>query len=71
MTPPAGARRTRTACPARQLPEGARRIWSRNATSLRASLVTHRYIYFAGTLVCPEHQMWFAPACQQGLSDGG
>ena len=44
-------RRTRTACPARQLPEGARRIWSRNATSLRASLFTHRYIYFAGTLL--------------------
>src|SRR5271165_2856243 len=46
---PAGGR-TRTAYPARQPPETARRIWSRNATSLKASLVTHRYIHFAGTL---------------------
>jgi hypothetical protein len=56
--PPAGARRTRTACPARQLPEGARRIWSRNATSLKASLVTHRYIYFAGTLFRDQLGSW-------------
>jgi len=49
------ARRQALAAPAPPVPpasnpEGARRIWSRNATSLRASLVTHRYIYFAGTL---------------------
>jgi hypothetical protein len=54
--PPAGARRTRTTCPARQLPEDARRIWSRNATSLTAPLVTHRYINFAGTLRLVPHR---------------
>ena len=31
-------------------PAGYPRISSHNATSLRASLVTHRYIYFAGIL---------------------
>src|SRR5208282_5598088 len=60
--PPAGARRTRTACPG-QLPEGARRIWSRNATNLRAPLVTHRYINFAGTLF--RHPRAAAPATSE------
>ena len=33
-----------------QPPEGARRIWSRDVTRFGSPLVTHRYIYFAGTL---------------------
>ena len=36
-----------------QPPEGARRIWSRDVTRFGSPLVTHRYIYFAGTLRDP------------------